>query len=154
MNLIQSTSHDSLVTHSLREWKPAAPGRRCDMWINGSDIRFTLRTLPEMTYMFHALYVLTPDKGPGRPTSYRTANKLRKRSYMYHVRRLLAESEIKHAGTCRGWCIWGVDYDIMRTYMGRFRDMLLEVCIIFAKCISYKPNIDSTHNDNILNGRQ
>ena len=60
----------------------------------------------------------------------------------------------KQAGTCHRWCIWGTDFGIMRTSMGRFRDMLLGVSITFAKCISYKPNIDNMHNDNILNGRQ
>ena len=39
---------------SLRKWKPAAPERHWDMCINGSDIRFIDRKLPEMKYMFHA----------------------------------------------------------------------------------------------------
>ena len=38
----------------------------------------------------------------------------------------------------------------MCTSISRVRDMLLGVCIIFAKCISYKPNIDSMYNDNII----
>ena len=117
------------------------PGRHCNMRIDGSDIRFMRCTLPEMKYMFHALYTHVSDRTPGNAIAYGTADELRKRSYMYHVRRLLAESEIKHAGTCRGWCIWGVDYDIMHTSMGRFRNMLLGVCIIFAKCISFNPHI-------------
>ena len=101
------------------------PGRHYDMWIDGSDIRFMRCTLPEMKFMFHALYTHVSDRTPGNAIAYGTADELRKRSYIYHVRRLLAESEIKHAGTCRGWCIWGVGYDIMRTSTGRFRDMLL-----------------------------
>ena len=90
---------------SLRRWKRAVPGRYCNMWIDGSDIRFMHCTLPEMKYMFHALYTHVSDRTPGNDIAYGTADELRKRSYMYHVRRLLAESEIKHAGTCRGWCI-------------------------------------------------
>ena len=72
----------------LRRWKPAAPERRCDKWINGSDIRFTHRILPRMKYMFHALYTHAPDETPGHPIPYGTADKLRKRSYMYHFRRV------------------------------------------------------------------
>ena len=37
----------------------AAPERRWDKWINGSGIRFPNQTLPETTYMFHALYMHT-----------------------------------------------------------------------------------------------
>ena len=73
---------------SLRKWKPAAPESHWDMCISGSNIRFIDRTLPEMKYMFHALYMHVSDRTPGRPTSYVIANKLRKRSYMYHVRRV------------------------------------------------------------------
>ena len=40
----------------------------------------------------------------------------------------------------------------VRLWLG-FETLLLGVCIIFAKCVSYKPNIDNMHNDNILNGR-
>ena len=95
------------------------------MWIDGSDIRFMHCTLPEMKYMFHALYTHVSDRAPGNVIAYGTADELRKRSYMYHFRRLLVESEIKHAGTCRTWCIWDVGYDIMRTSMGRFRDIAI-----------------------------
>ena len=31
-----------------------------------------------------------------------------------------------------------------------FETSLLGACIIFAKCVSYSPNRDSMHNDNIL----
>ena len=67
------------------------PGRHYDMWIDGSDIRFMRCTLPEMKYMFHALYTQVSDRTPGNAIAYGTADELRKRSYMYHVRRLLAE---------------------------------------------------------------
>ena len=30
--------------------------------------------------------------------------------------------------------------------------LLLGVCIIFSKCVSYNPNRDSVHNDNVLKG--
>ena len=70
------------------------PGRHYDMWIDGSDIRFMRCTLPEMKYMFHALYTHVPDETPGHPIPYGTAEKLQKRSYMCHVRQLLAEHEM------------------------------------------------------------
>ena len=69
LNLIQSASHDSSAPLSLRRWKPDALRRRCDMWINGSDIRFMHRILPEMKYMFHALYTHAPDRAPGHVTT-------------------------------------------------------------------------------------
>ena len=55
-------------------------------------------------------------------------------------------SVVKHAGTCHRWCIWRVNCGTMRTSIGTFRDMVLGVCIIFAKCISYNPNIDRIHH--------
>ena len=56
----------------------------------------------------------------------------------------------KHAGTCRLWCIWGIDYGIMRTSMaGRYGGMLFGVSIIFAEYISFNPNKDSMHNNTI-----
>ena len=64
------------------------------MCINVSDIRFIDRTLPEMKYMFHALYTHVPDETQGHPIPYGTAEKLQKRSYMCHVRQLLAEHEM------------------------------------------------------------
>ena len=69
------------------------------MWINGSDIRFILNApdiarRAEMKYVFHALYTHVPDETPGHPIPYGTAEKLQKRSYMCHVRQLLAEHEM------------------------------------------------------------
>ena len=58
------------LTPSLRRWKSAALGRCCGMWINGSDIKFMHRTLPEMRYMFHALYTHAPDRTPGHVTTW------------------------------------------------------------------------------------
>ena len=55
-----------------------------------------------MKYMFHALYTHVSDRAPGNAIAYGTAEELRKRSYMCHVRRLLAEGGVRHAGTCRG----------------------------------------------------
>ena len=94
MNLIQSDSHDSSALLPLRRWKPAAPESHRDMCIDGSDIRFIDRTLPEMKYMFHALYTHVPDETPGHPIPYGTAEKLQKRSHMRHVCQLLAEHEM------------------------------------------------------------
>ena len=53
LNLIESASYDSSALPSLRRWKPATLGRRCDMRINGCDIRFMHRTLTEMKYMHY-----------------------------------------------------------------------------------------------------
>ena len=86
LELVPPASHDSLAS--------LLPGRHYDMWIDGSDIRFMRCTLPEMKYMFHALYTHVPDETPGHPVPYGTADKLQKRSYMCHVRQLLAEHEM------------------------------------------------------------
>ena len=58
-----------LSTRSLRRWKSAAQGRRYDKWINGSDIRFTHRSLPETTYISNALHTHVPDMAPGHTTT-------------------------------------------------------------------------------------
>ena len=46
------------------------PGRHFDMWLDGSDIRFMRCTLPEIKYMFHALYSHVSDRTRGNAIAY------------------------------------------------------------------------------------
>ena len=63
------------------------------MWVNGSDIKFTHRASPEMKYMFHAKYTHVPDRTPDHADAYDTAEKPRKRPYMFYFRRVPTEAQ-------------------------------------------------------------